>query len=317
MFRSRKLLFLLVLAMLAFESVAQTNNSYNQTNLVSDVNGVAQHTDPALVNPWGISFVPGGPFWIANNGTGTSTIYDGSGATERHKVTILAGPNTNGPAVVTGTVANTTTGWMIDGIPSQFLFVSEDGTITGWTGGVNAKIVVNNSATGAVYKGLATGTTATGNFLYATNFSQNRVDVFDRNFNLVHLTGNFSDPDLPAGYAPFGIANVGNNRLVITFAMQDASKKGDVAGDGHGFVDVFDTDGTLVVRFASQGTPNSPWGIAVSPDNFGPFSNAMLIGNFGDGTINAFDLGTHNFLGQLNNGAGRPMVIDGLWGLTL
>lgn len=315
MFRSR-VLFLLVLAMLAFESFAQTNNSYQQTNLVSDVNGQAAHTDSALVNPWGISFVPGQPFWIANNGTGTSTIYDGTGATQLQKVTVPAAAGTAGAAPITGTVANTTTGFAIGGIPSQFLFVSEDGTITGWTGGTNAVIAVDNSRSGAVYKGAAIGTNSAGNFLYTTNFAQNRVDVFDRLFSLARLTGNFSDPNLPAGYAPFGIANIGNNRLVITFALQDNTGGGDVAGAGHGFVDEFDTDGNFITRIASQGPLNSPWGIAVASANFGAFSNALLIGNFGDGQINAYDLGTHNLLGQLKDSAGQPVLIDGLWALA-
>jgi uncharacterized protein (TIGR03118 family) len=307
--------FLFFTFVLVSAGFSQTNNSYQQTNLVSDVPGTAAHTDSNLVNAWGISFVPQQPIWIANNGSGTSTIYDGTGATALPPVTIPPPTGGTGPAPVTGTVANTTADFSINSLPIFFIFATEDGTISGWSAGANALLKVDNSAAGAVYKGLAIGSTANGNFLYATNFRSGKVDVFDRNYNPATLAGNFSDPNLPAGYAPFGIQNIGNNQIVVTYALQDSTKHDDVAGPGNGFVDLFDTDGRLIRRVASQQTLNSPWGIALAPTNFGDASGALLIGNFGDGHIMAFDLATGNPKGKLNGTNGLPLSIDGLWAL--
>src|SRR5207249_2033400 len=169
--------------------------------------------------------------------------------------------------------------------------------------------------TGPAYKGLAIGNNGTGNFLYSTNFRQDTIDVFDTNFNKVTLSGAFTDPNLPAGFAPFGIRNIGG-QLFVTYALQDAAKHDDVAGAGNGFVDVFDLNGNFFKRFASQGTLNSPWGLAVAPVTFGPFANDLLVGNFGDGRINAFNPNTGAFLGQLMDVGNQPISIDGLWSLT-
>jgi len=311
----RILFFLASFAVLTAAAFGQTANSYQQTNLVSDLPGMAAHTDPDLVNPWGISFFPGQPFWIADNGSGFSTTYDETGTTQLQPVKTPAPAGSSSPAAVTGTVANSTSDFAIRGVPSLFLFSSEDGVISGWGGAGSAVTAVDNSAAGAVYKGLASGSNSSGNFLYATNFRTGKVDVFDRNFNPATLQGNFTDPNLPASYAPFGIQNIGNNSLVVAYALQDSAKHDDVAGTGNGYVDLFDTDGHLVKRIASQGTLNSPWGIAVAPSSFGAFGTALLIGNFGDGRINAFD-SNGNLLGQLDDTNGQPLSIDGLWAIS-
>ncbi len=182
-------------------------------------------------------------------------------------------------------------------------------------------IAVDNSASGAVYKGLAIASTATGDFLYATNFHAGTVDVFDSHFNPVHMTGAFADPDLPAGYAPFGIQNIGGT-IYVTYALQDADKHDDVSGEGHGFVDAFDTGGNLIRRVASKGELNSPWGLALAPADFGTFSNDLLVGNFGNGRVHAFDLGSlegngeFQHRGPLHSAEGPPIAIDGLWALS-
>jgi uncharacterized protein (TIGR03118 family) len=306
---------MLVFALFASAAFGQTANSYQQTNLVSDIPGAAARTDPDLINPWGISFFPGQPFWIADNGSGFSTVYDQTGTTQLQPVMIATPAGSTSPAAVTGTVSNATSDFAVHGVPSLFLFSSEDGTITGWGGAGSAALAVDNSGAGAVYKGLANGSNSTGNFLYATNFRTGKVDVFDRNFNPATLAGSFTDPNLPAGYAPFGIQNIGNNQLVVTYALQDSAKQDDVAGAGNGYVDMYDTDGHFVRRVASTGTLNSPWGIAVAPAGFGAFGSALLIGNFGDGRINAFD-SNGNLLGQLDDNNGQPLSIDGLWAVT-
>jgi uncharacterized protein (TIGR03118 family) len=226
----------------------------------------------------------------------------------------------------TGNVFNGTSDFVVhkNGLsgPSLFIFDTEDGTIAGWNPNVDlthAVLAVDRSSTGAIYKGLALGSNASGNFLFATNFHAGVVEVFNAQFKLV---GSFTDQALfhtcplpNQCYAPFGIQNIGG-LLYVTFALQDAAKHDDVAGPGHGFVDVFDTNGHLIKRLASHGPLNSPWGLALAPANFGPFSNALLVGNFGNGHINAFNPQTNAFLGQLRDGGGRPIVIDGLWGLS-
>ena len=304
--------------------------AYGQTNLVSDIPHLALHTDPNLVNPWGINVNPDGDIRVSDNGTGLSTVYAGNGTALSPVVTIP--PPTGSPpgttAAPTGNVLNTTSDFVIRSghrsAPATFAFATEDGTLSGWNPEVNlthAILTVNNSASGAVYKGLAPGRTAQGNFLYATNFHSGTIDVFDTHFHQVHLAGSFIDPQLPPppigqpGFAPFGIQNIGSN-LFVTYALQKPGQHDDMAGPGNGFVDVFDTNGHLLRRFASHGTLNSPWGLAVAPDDFGPFSQALLIGNFGDGRINAFNQTTGAFLGQLANPTGQPITIDGLWGLT-
>jgi uncharacterized protein (TIGR03118 family) len=296
---------------------------YLQNNLVSDLNGQGSRRDSNLVNPWGISFSPTGPFWISDNGTGLITVYNAKGipapAGNPIVVTVPPPPGGTPPSAPTGQLFNPTVDFTLaPAKPAFFLFATEDGTISGWNPTVDAThsvIRVNNSASGAIYKGLALGSNINGNFLFATNFHAGTIDVFDKNFAPVNSPGGFVDADIPAGFAPFNIQNIGG-QLYVTYAKQDADKEDDVAGPGNGFVDVFDTSGNLLRRFASQGTLNSPWGMVVSPPNFGEFSNALLVGNFGDGRINAFNISTGAFLGQLLEPSSRPLVILGLWGLT-
>jgi uncharacterized protein (TIGR03118 family) len=214
-------------------------------------------------------------------------------------------------------VFNPTSGFVLSGgQPATFLFASEDGTISGWnsSAGASALIVVDNSESGAVYKGLALGDASSGPSLYAANFSAGVIDVFDRNFSQVILQGSFTDPDLPPGFAPFNIQNIGN-RLFVTYALQDEAKRDDVSGQGNGFVDVFDLDGAFIKRLVSNGNLNSPWGLALAPDQFGDFSKALLVGNFGDGTINVYDPVSGAYLGALQDSNGAAISIPGLWAL--
>jgi uncharacterized protein (TIGR03118 family) len=305
-------------------------SAFLQQNLVSDIAGVAHTTDPTLGNPWGIAYAPTGPFWVADNASGSATLYDGAGQPFPKSaplvVTIPPPMGSTATAAPTGIVFNPTSDFVVSANgrsgASVFLFATEDGTISGWNpnvDGTHAILKVDNSmlptpATGAVYKGLAFASNATGNFLFATNFRAGTIDVFDKNFTKVTLAGSFRDTTIPAGFAPFGIQNVGG-RLYVTYAKQDAMMHDDVKGPGNGFVDVFDPNGNLVRRLASQGTLNSPWGLALAPAQFGTFSNDLLVGNFGNGRINAFDPGSGMFLGQLQDDAGNTIVIDGLWGL--
>jgi uncharacterized protein (TIGR03118 family) len=311
----KKLVLLLVFGTAALASLAPASmaqNSYKQTNLVANQAGVANHTDAQLSNPWGISFVPGNPFWIANNNGGTSTLYDAQG----NKQTLVVGiPGASvspcSPGCPTGTVANTST----DFKGGLFLFDSEDGIVTSWNGAGDATIVVDNSPVNAVYKGLALVTNSGGNFLLAANFRSGAIDVFDRNFQPATLTGGtFTDPGLPAGYAPHGV-HVINNVVFVTYAVQDAPKHDPVPGAGMGLVDLFQTDGKFMRRMATGGTLNAPWGVVQASASFGMFSNDLLVGNFGDGTINAFDT-TGNFLGQLNDSNNKVIANAGLWDMV-
>ena len=285
---------------------------YQQTNLVSDLSGVAAHQDPNLKNPWGVSYAPSGPIWVSDNMTGVSTIYGADGTSFPLGVTVPPPAGAQPPSAPTGQVYNATGGFGA----SLFMFASENGTISGWNAasGTDAALEVDNSAAGAVYKGLAIATTGSATDLYATNFNAGKIDVFNSTFAPVTLAGTFTDPNLPSGYAPFNIQNIGN-ALYVTFAQQDASKANDVPGAGHGFLDVFDTSGHLVKRLVSGGALNSPWGLALAPANFGDFSNALLVGNFGDGTIHAYDPATGTLLGTLQDGQGHTIQNVGLWSL--
>jgi len=285
---------------------------YVVDNLVSDVAGLASFTDPDLVNPWGLARSAGSPWWAADNGTGLSTLYKGSGAKQGLVVTIPPSSSSAPFAAPTGVVfnANSTS---FGG--ARFIFSSEDGVIASWFSPANTNAVrnVDNSITGAIYKGLAIGNASGQDVVYATDFHNNKIDAFvtgsvPGTFDSATLTGNFTDPNLPAGYAPFGIQNIGG-KLYVTYALQASGGKDDLAGPGNGFVDIFDTNGVLEKRFASDMTLNSPWGIALAPDDFGEFSNDLLVGNFGDGKISAFDPTTGSFEGQLD------VQIDGLWAL--
>jgi uncharacterized protein (TIGR03118 family) len=282
-----------------------------QTNLVADTSGKAAVTDPNLVNPWGITASPTGPLWVSDNGTGLATVYTGAGAVLSLVVAVpAAGGKTNGP--VSGQIFNSTTDFALTGgVASAFLFVNEDGVVSGWGGGAAAVAMADRSATGAVYKGLAMAQNGGANFLYATNFNANTIDVFDKSFT---FASSFTDSQIPTGYAPFGIQNIGG-LLYVTFALQDSAKHDDVAGAGNGYVDIFNPNGTLVKRFISRGSLNSPWALVQAPTGFGSLAGALLVGNFGDGKINAYNITTGQSMGVLSNTSGSPLVIQGLWGL--
>jgi uncharacterized protein (TIGR03118 family) len=305
--------------------------SYDQTNLVSDIPGLAAHTDPNLKNPWGTSVGPGTPIWVSDNHAGAATLYDGAGNPQALKVDIPAPPSAGEGAVgaPTGQAFNTFDPASPDFVisengssgPAFFLFATEDGTIAGWNPNVDkthAVIAVDRSTAmdsagdvGANYKGLALVTTPNGKFIYATSFRFGRVDVFDSHFNLVN---SFSDPTIPAGFAPFGIHNIGG-KLYVTFAKQGPGKADDDARPGNGFVDVFAPNGDLLQRLVSRGRLDSPWAVTLAPASFGVFGGDILVGNFGDGRINAYDPTSGEFQGELSRPGGGPIVIDGLWGL--
>jgi uncharacterized protein (TIGR03118 family) len=296
---------------------------YRQTNIVSSIPGLAAATDHNLINPWGVSLSPTGLFRISDNGFGLSTVYDVHGNPHASTIDIPLPPGSTGDfAAPTGNVRNPTADFVIAAhgrsAPAENIFATEDGTITAFSPAVDrhhALLEADNSAAGAVYKALTLGSNSQGNFIYATNFFNGTVDVFDSQFQQVQLAGSFTDSDIPDGFAPFGIRNV-NGTLFVTYAKQNDAKHDDVAGAGNGFIDEFDTDGNFIQRFASQGALNSPHGMAVAPTDFGAFSNALLVGNFGDGRINAFDLSTGRFLGQLSDAGGHPIANPGIWGMT-
>ena len=317
-----------VLPLLATSAAAK---NYQQQNLVSDLSteGATQPVDPDLLNPWGIVNPPGGPLWVADNNSGFSTLYNGAGV--KVALTVMIPPPMGGmpPAAPTGVVWNGTSKFIISNMTvsgaANFIFDTEDGTISAWNstvdpivaGASTATLVVDNSSKSAVYKGLALGSRSTlasngsGEYLYATNFREGVVEEYDSTFTFVN---SFTDTTLPAGFAPFGIRNI-NGNLWVTFARQNAAKHDDAPGKGNGYVDVFDTDGNLLRRFVSKGKLNSPWGMALAPANFGKFSNELLIGNTADGTINAYDLATGHFVGTLDGQKGKPITNDRLWSL--
>ena len=312
--------------LVAFPAGADPFDEVTQTNLVSDLPGVATTLDPNLKNPWGIAIAPDSPFWFSDNNAGLSTLYDGQGNIIPLVVTIPPAPGQPAGSP-TGAVWNSTQDFQVP-VPnsnpastaaSVFIFATEDGTIAAWSPTISftsAETVVDNSASGAVYKGLALATNSSGNFLFATNFRAGTVDVFDANFNKATPSGSFSDPHIPSDYAPFGIANIDGD-LFVTFAEQDAAKHDDVAGEGHGFVDVFSTDGVLLRRFAEHGTLNAPWGIVRAPYGFKHLAGDLLIGNFGDGMIHAYPPSGGRDGEVLRSQHHRPIVIDGLWGLAI
>jgi uncharacterized protein (TIGR03118 family) len=312
------ILAVMLLALAWSFSTAFAATGYQQTNLVSDGFVKAITTDSNLKNPWGISFSATGPFWVSNNGTGVASLYNGSGQIQTLVVSIPPLAGGTAPSAPTGQVFNifrsNNSFQLTSNNPAVFIFATEDGTISGWNGGTAAILKVDNSASGAVYKGLAIGNNITGDFLYAANFTGNRIDIFDSNFAPASLSGSFTDPNLPAGYAPFNIQNLGG-QLFVTYAVQDG--KDDKPGPGNGIVDVYDTSGNLVKRLISNGVLNSPWGLALAPDKFGEFSNDLLVGNFGDGKINAFDTTSGAFLGTVSDKDANPIVNDGLWGLIV
>lgn len=291
------------------------SNSYKQTNLTSDTAGVAANVDPNLVNPWGIAFFPNNPFWIADNNSGFTTLYNASGMNVGSFPVPAAAANT-GQSTPTGIVANIAgTGFAVNGKPGLFIFDSEDGAITSWNGSDPVTIKVDNSRAGAVYKGLALITNAGGAFLLAANFNSGAVEVYDNLFNVAHLAGTFTDPNLPSGFAPFGI-HVINSQVLVTYAMQDQAKHDPVHQAGAGYVDLFDVNGNFVERLVSQGNLNAPWGATIPPAGFGAFGGKLLIGNFGDGTINAFDPTAGTFIDQVKDSSGAVITNASLWDMV-
>ena len=281
---------------------------YVQHNLLSDIPLLADFTDANLVNPWGVAI---SPFWVCNSGTGTFAIYGANGAPTTVLDKVASTTGSSAPGRCTGVTRNGTAGlfggtWIVDTL---------DGTISVLQG-TSTVIKVDNSAAGAVYMGLAIAVTPAGSFIYAANFNSGAIEAYDSNYAKAALAGSFTDPMVPAGFAPFNIQNLGG-RLYVAYAKQNASKTFDVGGAGNGYVAVFDTSGNLIAHLVSNGPLNSPWGLALAPAYFGEFANALLVGNFRDGKINAFDANSGKFLGTLQDPSGAPIVIPGLWALQL
>ena len=302
-----------LVAALAVAAPAQaTTTAIRQLNLVADQPGHAMITDPNLVNAWGMSHGPGTPLWVSDNGADVSTLYSGAvGGTPVSPVPLVVSIPGGAP---TGQVFNDTSSFVIPdfGVPAKFIFAGEDGDISAWAPGWDAVRVAHLDH--AVLKGLTLVHSAFGPLLLAADFHNDRVAVLDPNFHRLHVDGLFHDPRIPAGYAPFDVQVLGS-RVYVTYAKQDAAKHDDVAGPGHGFLDVYTTYGSLIDRLASRGVLNSPWGLVVAPPTWGSFAGDLLVGNFGDGLIHAFDRATGMFRGTLTGVHGAPIRIDGLWGL--
>ena len=310
----RAALSVTAIALLAMPAFAQT---YQATILNSDIANISTNTDPNLGNPWGLVASSAGPWWVADNGTGLSTLYDGTGTTLSLVVTVPSWDG-EGTGVPSGIAFNSTQDFQLSSNnPATFLFVTEDGTIQGWNHNVNpttAVIEVNNWET-AVYKGMALASVNGANYLYAANFHAGTVEVYDGTFALHSFGSNaFVDPNIPQGFAPFNIALI-NGNLIVTYAKQDAAKHDDVAGPGNGYVDIYDTQGNLLSRLPHLVQMNSPWAIVLAPTGFGAFSNDLLIGNFGSGSIMVFNPAGTNFVGMMFDEAKLQMRINGLWGL--
>ena len=297
---------------------------YTQTNLVSNQAGVALNLDPDLVNPWGLSRSSGSPWWVSDNGPGLATLYTGVGVKEGLVVTIPTGdPSVSPTGTPTGTIYN---GSSIDfllapGKPALFMFVTEDGTVSGWNSGVNptTAVIEVNEKSKSVFKGATIAQDTTGGisttYLYVADFRKGRVQVYDASFHKVSFgEERFDDDCLREGYAPFNIQNIGGN-LYVTFAKQDAAKHDEEDGPGLGFVDVFSPSGRLLQRFEHGPWLNAPWGLTLASEDFGVFSHDVLVGQFGSGEILAFNPVTGHFEGKLLNSSNQPITIDGLWGL--
>lgn len=311
MFSNLKFLSAVVVACSAACSFA---NGYTQNNLVSNLAGRAASTDADLVNPWGMSYSPTGPFWVSDNGIGLSTLYNTGGVKQGLVVNIPGTAGGNGP--VTGQVFNGSSAFQAGNSPAFFMFATEDGAIDGWNGGTSASVMVNNSGSGAIYKGLAinapSGVSAADARLYAADFSNNAVQVF--NGSMQQLSG-LTDPNLPSGYAPFNV-EVLNGSLFVSYAKQGGGVD-EVDGLGLGFVDKFNLNGSFAGRLVSQGDLNAPWGMAIAPVGFGEFSGDLLVGNFGDGKIHAYDPNSGVEAGVLKDKFGNEISIDGLWDLKV
>lgn len=305
----------LVVGLAAAIAAPPSAAQFTPTPLVTDDQAAhaAQITDPGLVNAWGISFGPTSPFWVSANGTGTAQLYRVNPATQ---ATTKVGLTVTIPGAgsVTGQVFNSNAAAAFGG--DLFLFVGEDGTVSGWRGalGTTAEVLATGS-TANVYKGVALGTIAGNSYLYAANFRAGSIDVVKGSAAAPSLSGSFVDPNLPSGFAPFNVQNL-NGALYVTYAQQDATKHDEIAGAGLGFVDSFDLQGNLIGRVATGGSLDAPWGLAIAPSSFGAMAGALLVGNFGDGHINAYDAVTHALLGPVTDLGGSPLAIDGLWAIT-
>jgi len=277
---------------------------YTLINLVSNQSGAAEHSDPLLVNAWGLTYGPGGPFWISDNGSGWSTLYTGVGVKQGLQVSIPTAGG-NGPGSPTGIVFNGSQDFQVQGWPAIFLFATLDGTISGWAPQSNLNdAIVGVTTPGAVYTGLAITSNAAGNFLFAADVANNKVDVFDGTFKLVT---SFTDATLPAGFAPFGIQDFGG-LLYVSFAS--------TSGGTGGYIDIYSEGGVFLKRVAEGFPLNQPWGFAIAPKNFGPLSNTLLVSNnTNTGTINAFNSVTGQFVGTIKDINGKNIVIDQLWGI--
>ena len=309
---------LLVLAATSFSVATARADTYSWTNLQSDIAGVAAHIDPNLVNPWGVAVPsPNGPIWVSDNGTGVSTLYRPDGTAFSLVVTIPTSARNKDGGNPTGLVFNGTSFFKVtkngNSQPSFFIFVSEDGSISGWNPQLDqthAIIAVdngtNNGTNRAVYKGATLGVANGHNFLYVTNFHSGHVETYNENFQQVNPNA-FADPNIPAGFAPFGIQNL-SGHIYVTYALQNKERHDDVAGPGNGFVDVFDTSGNLIRRLISHGKLNSPWGLAIVEDK-------LWVGNFGDGRINNYNPTTGAFIETLMKSDGTPLEFNGLWSL--
>lgn len=307
---------------------------YQQTNLVSDIMGMAPTFDPNLKNPWGLTRSSGSPWWVANNNSGTSTLYDGTGAIIPINGTgvVIVPPPGFAPgtqSTPTGVVFNgSSTDFLLkNGKSAHFMFATEDGTISAWAGGVNAELEVDNSdkgsSHGAVYKGATSGEVNGHKFLYVTNFRSGKVEVYDTTFKRMHLDEDAFKADgdddsgdrIPEGFAPFNIQNIGGS-LFVTYAKQDGPRHDPVGGDGFGYVEIFSPDGRHIGHLEHGNWMNAPWGVVWTTRDFGEFSNAILVGNFRSGWIAAFNGFTHKFLGFVRNSDNSLMFIDGTWSLT-
>jgi uncharacterized protein (TIGR03118 family) len=314
---------------------AQQVQHYKQTNLVSDQAGVAAVMDPHLVNPWGLSRSSGSPWWISDNGMGLATVYGATGTPAPLVVTIPPADSTTGvTGTPTGQIANGTTSFALAaGFPAKFIFVTEDGTISGWNPGVNATnaVIMENTKSASVFKGVAVATIsdpdspALGalNYLYVADFRKGHIRVYDANFQRIHMGHGDGDDDdafrdrrIPEGFAPFNVQNIGGN-LYVAFAKQDSAKHDEVDGAGLGYVDVFSPTGRLLHRLQPGPWFNAPWGIAQAPTDFGAYSHDILVGQFGSGEVLVFDPVTGHFKGKLlDSVTNMPIVIDGLWGIA-
>jgi uncharacterized protein (TIGR03118 family) len=309
---------LLLVAAVIFTTPKAFGDTYSWTNFQSDIAGVAQHTDPNLVNPWGMAASSNGTIWVSDNGTGVSTLYHQDGTAVSLVVTIPTAKQNRGTGNPTGVVFNSTNFFQVtkngNSAPALFIFVGEDGSISGWNptlDGTHAIIAVDNGTNrgvnSAVYKSATLGVANGHNFLYVSNFHTGSVETYDENFHQVNPNG-FTDPNLPGGYAPFGIRNF-NGEIFVTYALQDHAKHDDVPGPGHGFVNVFDTSGNFLRRLISNGNLNSPWGFAL-------VNGELWVGNFGDGLINVYDPTTpETFIETLTRADGTLLQFDGLWDL--